>query len=150
MKMLVRVFALVVTLVWPLSVEAQSFTPKLTLSWTDKSSDELGFAVERGTQQSGPFAEVAQTAANTGSWVDTTVTARTVYCCRVRAWNERTINSQIEKNYSAYSNVTCGSSVPAPETPTDLLLSAQEHVDGARALLNSASSSIAKALRERP
>ena len=150
MKIVVRTFVLGVTLLWALPIEAQSFTPKLTLTWTDKSSDELGFAIERGTQQSGPFAEVAQTAANAGSWVDTTVTARTVYCYRVRAWNERMINSQVEKNYSAYSNVTCGSSVPAPETPTDLLLSAQEHVNGAQALLSSASASIAKALRERP
>lgn len=130
-------------------VMAQTFTPKLTLTWEDRSSNEVGFAIERGTVQAGPFTEIATVPANVVTHVDTTVSTATVYCYRLRAYNERTVNSQVEKQYSGYSNVACGSSMPKPDgDPTNLLLSAQESIGSAQELLGNATAQIARALQQ--
>lgn len=126
---------------------AQSPAPKLTLTWEDHSTNEAGFVIERGPQPTGPFAEIATVATNSTTHVDPTVSGATVYCYRLRAFNERMINSQIEKQYSGYSNVTCGSFVPKPDgDPTNLLLSAQELLGNAQELLGTASARIAQAM----
>lgn len=134
---------------WGVSpVCAQTSTAKLSLTWTDRSSNEMGFAVERGTQQAGPFVEIALVAANETAYIDSEVLSATAYCYRVRAWNERMVNSQTEKQYSGYSNVACGGSFPKPDgDPTNLLLSAIEDVGNAQELLGDATAKIARVLR---
>ena len=130
---------------------AQTFTPKLTLTWEDRSTNEVGFAIERGAAQAGPFTEIATVATSIATYIDTTVSMATVYCYRVRAFNERMVNSQVEKQYGGYSNVQCGSSVPTPDgDPTNLLLSAQESIGSAQELLGNATAKIARALQQNP
>jgi hypothetical protein len=69
---------------------------RVDLAWTDQSSDEQGFAIERATG-GGSFGPIATVAANQVTFGDTTVSGSTGYSYRVRAYNGSV--------YSAYSNV---------------------------------------------
>lgn len=73
---------------------------QLRLSWTDRSSNESGFHIERKTGQSGTFGLIAVTAANATSYTDANVTAGVTYCYRVRAFNASAV--------SPYSGEACG------------------------------------------
>ena len=68
----------------------------LNLTWTDNSSNEDGFSIERKTGVSGTYAEIATTSANIATYSDTGLTASTAYFYKVRAFNT--------DGYSAYSN----------------------------------------------
>ena len=72
---------------------------QLTLTWQDNSNDEDNFAIERKTGTSGTYTQIALVAANSTSYVDTTVTKGINYCYRVRAVNSA--------GASAYTNETC-------------------------------------------
>jgi hypothetical protein len=76
---------------------------RLTITWSDRSSNEDGFKVERRTGTTGTFAQITQVGTNVTSFIDSTVTAGTTYCYRVRAYNTA--------GNSAYSNEACA---PAP------------------------------------
>jgi len=67
----------------------------LLLSWSDNANNETGYSVERSSDGRS-FTQIAQAAADTGSWTDTGLSGGAVYYYRVRAFN----------NYgnSAYSN----------------------------------------------
>jgi hypothetical protein len=99
---------------------------KINLSWTDNSSDETAFAVERKLATSGTYAHIATTSANAVSYDDTTVAQGVTYNYRLRAYNAG--------GYSSYSNTATATapSVPAAPslsavvsstTPTDVVLS---------------------------
>ena len=60
---------------------------RVNLTWTDKSSNESGFIIERKTGVSGTWQAVTTTLANVTSYIDTTVAAGTLYVYRVRATN---------------------------------------------------------------
>ena len=61
---------------------------QLTASWSDATPDDhTGFKVERKTGTTGAFAQVATTGPTVMSYIDTTLTAGTTYCYRVRAYN---------------------------------------------------------------
>lgn len=60
---------------------------ELLLTWTDNSSDETYFLVERSTAPNGVFAEITQAAADSTSYRDTLLTAGGQYCYRVSACN---------------------------------------------------------------
>jgi PKD repeat protein len=68
----------------------------VTLKWTDNSSNEQGFAVERAPSGSASFVQIGQTAANTTSYSEQPGSGRYTY--RVRAFNTAT------GRFSAYSN----------------------------------------------
>ena len=68
----------------------------VNLSWTDSSSDESGFKIQRSTSGGG-FAEIASVGAGVTSYSDTSVAAGTTYTYQVIAWN------------------TTGSSAPSPQ-----------------------------------
>ncbi|HYC69752.1 MAG TPA: Calx-beta domain-containing protein [Opitutaceae bacterium] len=57
----------------------------VTLAWTDNSTNETAFAVERAPGTSASFAEVGRTAANTTTFTDSAVAPSTTYTYRVRA-----------------------------------------------------------------
>ena len=59
---------------------------KVSLSWTDNSTDESGFKIERKTG-SGSYGLVGTTAANTTTYVDSTVSSNTTYTYRVYSYN---------------------------------------------------------------
>jgi Concanavalin A-like lectin/glucanases superfamily/Chitobiase/beta-hexosaminidase C-terminal domain/Family of unknown function (DUF6298)/Putative collagen-binding domain of a collagenase len=73
--------------------------PQLTLMWQDNSTNESNFRVERKTGTSGTYAQIALVAADTTSYVDTSVTSGGTYCYRVNA-----INSG---GASIYTNEAC-------------------------------------------
>ena len=80
---------------------------QLSLTWTDASTNEDGFKIERATGTAGAYGQVASVAAGTTGYVDATVTAGSTYCYRVRAYNTA--------GDSAYSNAACAT--PASATP---------------------------------
>ncbi|MEK6884012.1 MAG: fibronectin type III domain-containing protein [Nanoarchaeota archaeon] len=59
---------------------------QINLNWTsNSSSQESGFAIERGPQVSGTFTSLTGVAKNVTSHSDITVAANTQYCYRVKA-----------------------------------------------------------------
>jgi hypothetical protein len=58
---------------------------QVNLSWTDNSSNETGFKVERATSSGGPWTQIGTTGANAASFADTSAAASTTYYYRVRA-----------------------------------------------------------------
>jgi PKD repeat protein len=70
-----------------------------SLAWTDNSSDETGFKIERKTGASGTYSQVALQGMNLNFFNDSALTASTQYCYRVRATNSA--------GDSAYSNESC-------------------------------------------
>jgi hypothetical protein len=60
---------------------------QINLTWTDNSTNETGFKVERGTSSSGPWTLVTTTGANATSFSNTGLSAATTYYYRVRATN---------------------------------------------------------------
>ena len=71
-----------------LSVSAsESFAAQLQLSWTDNSTNETGFKIDRKTGTSGTFAQIASVGANVTSYIDSTVVAGTTYCYQLYAYN---------------------------------------------------------------
>lgn len=58
---------------------------QLRLTWTDNSSDEVGFRIERSTDGGVTFARVQAVAANSVEFTDTGLTPATAYTYRVRA-----------------------------------------------------------------
>jgi uncharacterized repeat protein (TIGR02543 family) len=78
---------------------------QLSLTWTDTSTNEDGFTLERKTGSAGAYGQLASLPAGTTGYVDTTVTAGTTYCYRVRAYNSA--------GDSAYSNEACATPASA-------------------------------------
>ncbi len=87
------------------------------LSWTDNSSDEVLFKVER-KPVSGTFTEVGRVGANTTSFSDTGLAPGQQYIYRVRA-----ANTEANSDYSNELTVTTTGGFP-PAGPTDLAASA--------------------------
>ena len=73
---------------------------QLSLTWTDNSTNEDGFKIERKTGTTGTYAQIAVTGANVTSYTDSGLSDTTTYCYRLRAFNTA--------GDSAYSNEACG------------------------------------------
>ena len=73
---------------------------QINLSWTDQSTNETGFQVERKTGAGGTYAQIATAAANTTTYSDNGLAEGTTYFYRVRAVNAT--------DNSAYSNEASG------------------------------------------
>ena len=82
---------------------------QLSLTWTDASTNEDGFKIERATGTAGAYGQLATVAANTTGYADGTVNAGTTYCYRVRAYN--TVGD------SAYSSPACATPASATLYP---------------------------------
>src|SRR5262245_5270292 len=81
------VLAFLLTLLTILSSSAVVTAAQLTLSWSDNSTNEDGFRIERRTGTTGTYAEIATIGANTASYTDANLANGTTYCYRVRAYN---------------------------------------------------------------
>ncbi len=77
-------------------------TLKMGLTWSDNSSNEIGFTIERSLDSS-IWVPIDSTAANISTYDDTTVLASTKYYYRVLAYNA--------VGNSSYSNVDSGTSL---------------------------------------
>lgn len=98
-----------------LSVRVASPT-QLTLTWTDNSSNETGFAIWRKVG-SGDFSRLSGTPANVTTFTDRGLTPNTAYTYRVRAGNSSGI--------SAWSNDAASTTLVAPPAaPTGLSVTA--------------------------
>jgi titin len=87
----------------------------VTVGWTDASTDETGFEVQRctGTSCSEPsFSTVGSTGANTTSYADSGRTASTSYGYRVRSVNGN--------GSSAWTTPVYATTMPLPAAPTNL------------------------------
>ena len=73
--------------------------PTAQLTWTDNSTNEAGFKIERQMEAEGTFVQIATSGANVASYTDSDVIDGTTYCYRVRAFNTA--------GDSEYSNVAC-------------------------------------------
>jgi hypothetical protein len=100
-------FFLIIPLAWP----GETPAALLQLSWGDNSNNENGFKAERATGSSGTFTQIALAGANVTSLADSSVTAGTNYCYRVRSYNAG--------GDSAYSNTACAT---AAATTVNLLI----------------------------
>jgi len=73
-------------------------TTRVNLTWTDNSSNDTGFSVER-CQGAGcsSFSQIGTVGSNATAYQDKSVAGGTTYSYRVRAYNGT--------SYSSYSNV---------------------------------------------
>ena len=78
-----------------------------TLTWTDSSTNEDGFRIERRIGTSGSYLQLASIAANTTTYADLNLANSTTYCYRLLAYNAA--------GNSAYSNENCATT-PTPAT----------------------------------
>jgi titin len=83
-------------------------TSQITLNWTDNSTNETGFKIERKTGATGTYALIATVGANVVTYSNTGLTVNTTYYYRIYAYNA-TGNSV----YSNIANAT-PASLPAP------------------------------------
>jgi regulation of enolase protein 1 (concanavalin A-like superfamily) len=60
---------------------------RIDLGWTDASTNETGFKIERKTGSGGTYAQTATPAANATSYSDTGLAAATPYFYRIRSYN---------------------------------------------------------------
>jgi fibronectin type 3 domain-containing protein len=81
------------------SSSTQTAAVQIALIWHDNSNNEDNFAIERKTGTSGTYSQIATTAMNVTSYVDTTVNRGVTYCYQVRAVNSA--------GASAYTNEAC-------------------------------------------
>jgi hypothetical protein len=82
-----------------------SSSGSVDLSWTDASSNESGFRIERKTGPTGTYAEIGTTGLNVRVYSDAAVSASTAYTYRVRAYNA--------SGSSAYSNEASATTLAA-------------------------------------
>ncbi|WP_345975654.1 DNRLRE domain-containing protein [Sulfurimonas sp. HSL3-7] len=92
---------------------------QITLNWTDNSSDETGFVVERSLSESSGFSTIATAPVGTTSYTDTSLNASTMYYYRVAAVNDVGI--------SAYTNTA---SATTDASPTSITLELTSNVSG--------------------
>jgi fibronectin type 3 domain-containing protein len=98
----------------PSNLSATAISPsQINLSWTDNSSDETGFKIERKTGAGGTWSQVTTVGANVTSYPDTGLSSATTYYYRVRSYGPG--------GDSAYSN-EASATTPAPQ-PTSLSIS---------------------------
>jgi hypothetical protein len=74
---------LVIGVAWSPGVHAA----KVELAWTDTSTNESGFKIERRVDATGSFAQVAIVGPDAESYADRGLAAGVLYCYRVRAFN---------------------------------------------------------------
>jgi putative hemolysin len=101
-----------------LAANAISFT-QIDLSWSDNSTDETSFRVERSPNGSSSWVEIANVSANTTSYSNTGLSSCTTYYYRVRAHRSG------DNVYSSYSNLSNATTTGCPLTaPSSLATSA--------------------------
>jgi regulation of enolase protein 1 (concanavalin A-like superfamily) len=86
---------------------------QVELVWSDNSTNETGFVIERSTASAGPFAAVTTAAANTRRFVDSGLTSLTTYWYRVHA-----VNAAGASTDSNVANATVPSSNGPTAAPT--------------------------------
>jgi hypothetical protein len=92
-------------------VGSPATSSQINLTWSDNSTNEIGFKIERKTGSGGTYAQIATVGTNTTSYADTGLSAGTQYYYRIRAYN-----GSGDSAYSAEASATtlaAGSLTPA-------------------------------------
>lgn len=89
---------------------------QINLEWTDNSSNETGFEIERSTSSGSGFSLIHTTAANVTTYSDTGRTASTTYYYRIRA-----INAEGSTAYTSEASATTTAAGTIPNAPTALI-----------------------------
>jgi len=102
-------YLLIYLLLFILGITAQgeAEAAQLSLTWTDNSTYEDGFRIERKTTTNGTFTQIDVLGPDTTAYTDSGLADGAIYCYRVRAF--------IEFLYSDYSNEICnGAELTSP------------------------------------
>jgi len=116
-----------------LSATATS-SAQINLSWTDNSSNEDGFKIERSPGGANTWSQIVTVGANVTTYADTGLSSGTTYDYRVRAYSN-TSNSSYSNTASA-TTLVC--SAPGSQTVTS---NADAYLNAAAATTNYGSSS---------
>ena len=90
----------------------------VSLTWTDASSNETGFHIERRTGLSGNYGQIASTGANITVFSDTDIKQGTTYAYRVRAYNATHV-SDSSNTAELTINITITSAIIIDHTAVD-------------------------------
>ena len=94
-------------------VATPASSSQINLTWSDNSSSENGFRIERCTGSGcAGFVQIVQTSANASSFSDKGLSASTLYNYRIRSFNEG--------GNSEYSNTAGATTFPPPVAPSNL------------------------------
>lgn len=90
------------------SLAAHAQAAGLTIEWTDNSTNETGFDIERapGLNATTGFIKINSVGANATTYTDLNLPAKTAFTYRVRAFNADTV--------STYTNSASATTAPAP------------------------------------
>ena len=88
--------------------QSAAMAAQLQLTWSDNSTDETGFKVQRKTGTTGTYADIASVGANVTSYTDASLMNATTYCFRVNAFNAN--------GNSPYSPEACGTTASTIQT----------------------------------
>jgi len=90
---------------------------QINVSWTDNSTNEAGFSIERAASNGGPWTQIGSTGANVTNYSNTGLSPNSVYWYRVRAYNGNSTSN--------YSNVVSATTQDAaPIAPSNLTATA--------------------------
>ncbi len=99
-----------------ITAQGKAEAAQLSLTWTDNSTYEDGFQIERKTTTNGTFIQIAVLGPDTTAYTESGLADGTIYCYRVRAFNEIW--------YSDYSNEACKSTPVIASAVTSLITAA--------------------------
>lgn len=107
-------------------IAVPAFSATATLTWTDNSTNEAGFHVDRApvacTDPAPAFAKIGEVGANVKTYIDNAPVDGNRYCYRVRAYNYKFVGDPESAQYSGWSNLA-GKDFPlAPPTAAPSLL----------------------------
>lgn len=109
----------------PLTATVAS-SSQINLAWTDRSSNELGFSIERSTNASTGFAVIKTVAAAVASYSDTGRAASTTYYYRVRA-----LGSGGNSDYTTTAIATTNGNAPvSPKVSASLSSKGTLYING--------------------
>ncbi len=99
----------------PTNLTVTAVTPdQIVISWTDNSTNETGFKIERKTGAGGTYSQIATVGVNVTTYANTGLTENTTYYYRVKAFNAG--------GDSSYSNeVSATTPMSLPAAPTNLI-----------------------------
>ena len=109
-RSLLRFVVLLGLLLGPIGIPLSLDAADLTLTWTDNSTNEEGFNVERRVGTTGAYAQLASVGINVNSYIDSSLLDNTTYCYRVQAFNAA--------GSSGYSNAGCATTAAATPSYT--------------------------------